>query len=339
MFSGHRYHQIDQHHCQAMPHQCRLYAGELQQMHQELPWGSCQVPQCQLLGDLLTSYRQEACSHANAQVHVASSTAHQLSWQWLAPSNYGDTHGTREEWTNLLCTAQGASVQVCGCKQDGAHRPAQAHCFLQAVSSGQQTGWHSWKDCQGQKPPKENKMAHLLVVHSRKLSYQQLHCPKFCNYHWSSCCDHNNHQPGYCHQDNWCHNCPCHNNKDFKNSKSYKKKDDRKHNHFLKKSNEAMHTDQSSSLSADNLSRRRSRSRSRSPLRSCSQSCSCLSSRSYDNHHVASDDCKLSTFPKRKYSYSSKSDDGRRIYCPEKSNTVFATFSTPTAKKGKRTHK
>jgi hypothetical protein len=42
--------------------------------------------------------------------------------------------------------------------------------------------------------------------------------------------------------------------------------------------------------------------------------------------------------PQRRYSYSSKSDGGGRIHHPDKSNTVFATFSTPKAKK-KRTQK
>ncbi len=100
-----------------------------------------------------------------------------------------------------------------------------------------------------------------------------------------------------------------------------------------------MHNDQSSLSSTGNLSGRRSCSCLRSPLHFCSWSCSHSSSRSSDNHHVAQDDCKLSAPPKRGYSYSSKSDDGRRIHCPDKSDTIFATFSAPTAKKSKRTQK
>ncbi len=42
---------------------------------------------------------------------------------------------------------------------------------------------------------------------------------------------------------------------------------------------------------------------------------------------------------KRGYSCSSKSDDGRCIHCPDKSNTVFATFSAQVAKKRKRPQK
>ncbi len=66
--------------------------------------------------------------------------------------------------------------------------------------------------------------------------------------------------------------------------------------------------------------------------------------RSYSNHHVDQDDRKLSAAPKQgyspkhRYSYSSKSDNGGRIHHPDKSNTVFATFSAPKAKK-KRTQK
>jgi hypothetical protein len=135
--------------------------------------------------------------------------------------------------------------------------------------------------------------------------------------------------------------CPCCNYKDSKNSKSYKKKDDCKCNHFKKKSNEAMHNDQSSSLRADTLSGKRSCSHSRSPLPSCSWSCSCScsSSRSYDNLHVANDDCKPSMLPRHGHSYSFKGDDSGCTHCPDKSDTVFATFSAPTAKKGKCTHK
>jgi hypothetical protein len=118
-----------------------------------------------------------------------------------------------------------------------------------------------------------------------------------------------------------------------------KKKDDCKHNHFKKKSDEAMHNDQSSLSSASTSSRKRSRSCSRFPSCSCSQSCSCLSSRSYDNHHLAQDDHKLSALPKRGYLYFSKSDDGRCIHCPDKSDTIFATLSAPTAKSSKCSHK
>ncbi len=100
-----------------------------------------------------------------------------------------------------------------------------------------------------------------------------------------------------------------------------------------------MHNDQSSLLSAGNLSGRRSHSCSRSPSRSCSWSQSCSSSRSYDIHYVAQDDRKPSTLPNRWYSYSSKSDDSGRIHYPDKCNTVFATFSAPMATKCKRTPK
>jgi hypothetical protein len=43
--------------------------------------------------------------------------------------------------------------------------------------------------------------------------------------------------------------------------------------------------------------------------------------------------------PKHWYLYSSKSDDGGRIHRPDKSDTIFATFSAPMAKTGKRAHK
>jgi hypothetical protein len=43
--------------------------------------------------------------------------------------------------------------------------------------------------------------------------------------------------------------------------------------------------------------------------------------------------------PKRGYSYSSESDDDRRIHCLDMNDTIFATFTTPAAKRGKHTPK
>jgi hypothetical protein len=100
----------------------------------------------------------------------------------------------------------------------------------------------------------------------------------------------------------------------------------------------AMHNDQTSKSSAGNSSGKRSRSCSRSSSRSQSWSHSCSSSWSSDHHHINQDDCKPSAASKRQYSYSSESDDGGRIHRPDKSDSVFATFSTPKAKK-KRTQK
>ncbi len=102
-----------------------------------------------------------------------------------------------------------------------------------------------------------------------------------------------------------------------------------------------MHNNQSSSLSTDTLSGKRSRSCSRSPSHSCSCSCSCKSSssRSYTNHHVSHDDHKSSGPLKRNYLYSSEGNNNRQAHCPDKSNTVFAIFAAPKAKKSKHTPK
>jgi hypothetical protein len=189
------------------------------------------------------------------------------------------------------------------------------------------------------KQPKEKKTAHLPAMRSCESSYRQHRCHKYCDYHRSGRRDCNDCQPNYNHWDNWRNDCPWCDDKDSKSNKSYDKKDDCKCNHYKKKSNKAMHNDQSSLSSTGNLSGRRSWSCSRSPLCSCSWSCSCSSSRSYDNHHVAQDDRKPSALPKRRYLYSSKSDNGGHIHCPDKSDTIFATFSAPTAKKVKRTQK
>ncbi len=168
-------------------------------------------------------------------------------------------------------------------------------------------------------------------MRSRESSYHQ-HCShKYRNNHQSNQRNCDNRQPDYHHQDSRHHDCGQCNDKDRKSNTSYNKKDDCKCNYSKKKSNEAMHNDQSSLSSAGNLSGRRSQSRSRSPSHSCSWSRSCSSCRSNDSHHVNQDDHKPSAAPKRRYSYSKDNDDGH-YYRPDKSNTVFATFSTPKAK-------
>jgi hypothetical protein len=91
------------------------------------------------------------------------------------------------------------------------------------------------------------------------------------------------------------------------------------------------------------LSGRRSQSCPRSPLRSLSCSCSWSSNRSYNNHHVDQDDCKPSAATKHGYSLKhrylySKDDNDGHYHRPDKSDTVFATFSAQKAKK-KRTQK
>ncbi len=78
-----------------------------------LHWGSCWIPKYWWPTNTLALHSQEARLHANAWVHAASSTAPQLPQQWIHLSNDGVAHSTREEQTNLLCAAQGASVQVC----------------------------------------------------------------------------------------------------------------------------------------------------------------------------------------------------------------------------------
>jgi hypothetical protein len=151
------------------------------------------------------------------------------------------------------------------------------------------------------KQPKERKTAELPVPRSCESSYCQ-HCShKYCNYHQSGQRDRDDWQSNYRHQDDWHHDCPQCNDKDMRSNKSYDKKDDCKCDHFKKKSDEAMHNDQSSS--DGNLSERRSWSCSRSPLQSCScfRSCSCSISRSYINHHVDQDNRKPSAAPKQGY--------------------------------------
>jgi hypothetical protein len=132
---------------------------------------------------------------------------------------------------------------------------------------------------------KEKKTAHVPTPSSRESSYHQHHSHNYRDYHQSDQHNCNDHQPDYHHWDNR-HNPHQRDDKDSKSSKSYDKKDDCKRNYSKKKSNEAMHNDQSSKSSAGNSSGKRSQSCSRSSLPSWSWSCSCSSSQSYDNHHV-----------------------------------------------------
>ncbi len=186
------------------------------------------------------------------------------------------------------------------------------------------------------KQPKEKSTAHVPTARSRESSYKQHRCHKYCNYHQSDQRDCDNRQTDHCHQDDQHHDHGQCNDKDARNSKSYNKKDDCKRNHFKKMSDEAMHNDQSSSLGAGNSSGKRSQSWS--PSRSCSCFCSCSSSRSYKNHHVKQHDCKPSAAPKHGCSYSKDNDD-KHYHCPDKSNSIFATFSAPKAKRNNCTQK
>ncbi len=56
------------------------------------------------------------------------------------------------------------------------------------------------------------------------------------------------------------------------------------------------------------------------------------------NHHVSHDDHKSSRPLTQDYSYS-EDNNGGHSHCPDKSNTVFATFTTLKAKKSKHTTK
>jgi hypothetical protein len=64
------------------------------------------------------------------------------------------------------------------------------------------------KIAKDKKQLKEKKMAHLPAVRSRESTYQQHRCHKYCDYHRSNQCNHNNCQPDYCHQNNQHHDCP-----------------------------------------------------------------------------------------------------------------------------------
>jgi hypothetical protein len=106
------------------------------------------------------------------------------------------------------------------------------------------------KIAKDKKQPKEKSMAHVPTALICESSYKQHRRHKYRNYHQSDQRDCDDHQPDYCHQDNQRHDCGQCNDKDKRNNKSYNKKDDCKRNHFKKKSDKAMHNDQSSLSSA-----------------------------------------------------------------------------------------
>jgi hypothetical protein len=55
-------------------------------------------------------------------------------------------------------------------------------------------------------------------------------------------------------------------------------------------------------------------------------------------HHVKQHDCKPSAAPKRGCLYSEDNDDGH-YHRPDKSDSVFTTFSAPKTKRDNRTQK
>jgi hypothetical protein len=283
-------------------------------------------------------YGQESCSHADAWVHAASSAAYQLPREWLPPLNDGRTHSAREEGQIFFAQPKAHQNKFADLNKMVPSNLLRMIAFCKQCQATDKAVGILDKIAKDKKQPKEKKTAHVPTVRSRESSYRQ-HCSRnYLDYHRSNQHNCNNHQSDYPHQDDWCHDCPRRDDKDSKSSKSYDKKDDHKRNYSKKKSNKAMHNDQSSKLSAGNLSRKRNWSCSRSFLRSQSWSRSCSSSQSYNNHHVDQDDRRSNLPFKHGYLYSSESDNGKHIHHPDKTDTVFATFSAPKAKK-KRTQK
>ncbi len=156
MLSGHRPDQMDQGHCKAMSKWCRLYKGKLLQMYQGSPQGCCSFSQFRWPADLLAFYGQEACSHTSCQCTSSCSVKCSFSATLRVATSIKrwKYHSAREEWKNLLCAAQGTSIQVCRLEQDGAYWPPQAYFILQAVSSIWQGNWRSQEDHQGQEAAK-----------------------------------------------------------------------------------------------------------------------------------------------------------------------------------------
>jgi hypothetical protein len=57
------------------------------------------------------------------------------------------------------------------------------------------------KIAKDKKQPKEKSTAHVPTARSRESSYKQHRCHKYCNYHQSNQCDHDDCQPDYHCQD------------------------------------------------------------------------------------------------------------------------------------------
>ncbi len=226
-------------------------------MHQGLPWGSCRVPQCHWPADQVASYFQETHPHADAWVHAASSTAPQLPWWWLPLLNNGSAHGAREEQQIFFAQPKAHQLKFTDTNKMVPVDLLKLIAFFGQCQATNKAASVLEKITKDKKEPKEKKTAHLPIAHSCELSYQKHRHHRYRNNHWSNQCNCDNQWPDYCHWDDWHHDCPCRNDKVFQNSKSYVKKDDCKHDHFKKKSDEAMHNDQSSLLSADTLSGRR----------------------------------------------------------------------------------
>ncbi len=289
MLSGRRPGQVDQHHHKMMPKQCRLYKGKLQQVHQGLPWGRCQVPQ-----HWRPAKKGVNKSSLRSPRHTRTSLPTWIRW----------CHPTRSEWLPSLSSVKQPTRRLAFLiilpRTRSSRGKRKRLMFLLCIAMNQAT--ISIAVITTATIIKATNA--IATITNLTIIIEMIDATIALDVKTR----------------NW-------------KAPSPMTKDDRKCNYSKKKSNKAMRNDQSSKSSAGNMSGKRSWSCSRSSLRSQSWSCSHSSSWSYDNHHVEQDDCKPSAAPKRRYSYSSESDNGECIHCPDKSNTVFATFSTPKAKK------
>ncbi len=194
------------------------------------------------------------------------------------------------------------------------------------------------KIARDKKQPKEKSTAHVPTARSCESSYKQHRRHKYRDYHQSDQCHCNDCRPDYRHWDDWRHDCGQRNDKDARNSKSYNKKDDCKCNHFKKKSNEAIHNDQSSSSSTGKFAQKKE-STSISFVLSLSFSLLLKQQKlQKSSHHVKQHDHKPGAAPKRGCLYS-VDDDDRHYHCPDKSDSVYATFFALKAKRNNHAQK
>jgi hypothetical protein len=207
------------------------------------------------VGNQLIPWVCTAKKPADAQVHVVSSTASQLSWGWLPLLN----NGSEKSGQIFFVQPKTHQFKFKDLNKMVPNDPLKRIIFFKHCQATNKAAGVLEKIAKDKKQQKERKMAHLPAAHSHESSYHQLCHHKYCDYHQSNRNDCNNCQPDYRHWDHQCHNCPCCDNKDSKNSKSYKKKMIASAI-ISRKRDKAMHNDQSSLSSAGNLSKKRSHS-------------------------------------------------------------------------------
>ncbi len=191
-------------------------------MNQGLPWGSCRAPKHQQQTNLLASHCQEACIHADAWIHAASSAALQLPWWRTSLSNDRVAQGTRESKQIFLVQLKAHQFKLPQSNKTIPTNPLWLVTFFEQCQTANKAASVLDK-LKEKKLLKEKRTDHLPVACCQGLNHRH-HYRKNSNHHLRDWRNHNKCRHDSCHWNDRRKDHPCCKDKDKKNS--YKKRDD-----------------------------------------------------------------------------------------------------------------